>query len=168
MKLYLDLNKAGGQVPSTAMDSTPERTNVRAYNESFSRVSPGVMGGDPTGDSGGHHGDTSLDDELEADRKKDSDIAQERGLIQGMKPKGEEEDTKKSFAAELLDSFTVGLQKSLHATLPNDREVEFLLERGYSRDDILKGYAKITGADRARFVAWLEDRFHKSLDRLYR
>ncbi len=181
MNLYLDLKKAVGQVPSTSTGTVSERQGARSYNESFSRQSSGVTGGDPSPDdpqSGGKwsHED-SLDDDLEADRKRDTEIAQERGIV--AKP----ENTKKSEAVEILKSLT----ESLRTPMPNEVEIEYLTTQcyksetvidqygrvenvrvPYTRDDVIKGHARIDGYERSRFNAWLHERFQKSLGKLAR
>lgn len=184
MNLYLDLKKAVGQVPSTATEPVDDRRAARQYNESFSRRSSGVTGGDASADDPQQGGkwshDEPLDDELENDRKRDTQIAQERGIIR--KP-----DTQKSEAAEILKSFAAGLQAQVAPNMPNEAEVEYLttecyksetvidkygreenIRVPYTRDDVIKGYAKIEGSERSRFNAWLQERFQKSIGKLAR
>lgn len=184
MNLYLDLTKAVAQVPSTATDTPDDRRASRQYNESFSRR-PGGVGNDASHDDpqqGGKwsHGE-SLDDDLEEDRKRDTQIAQERGIV----PKPEQ--TKKSEAAEMLKSLAGLLHAQVEETLPNDVELEYLTTQcyksesvidqygrvenvrvPYTKDDVIKGHARIEGYERARFNAWLHERFQKSLGKLAR
>ena len=185
MILYIDLKKAVGQVPSTATGPVDERRAVRQHNESFGRQSAGAAGGDPSHDDPQQGGkwshDEPLDDELEADRKRDTQIAQERGIVS--KP----EKTQKSEAVDILKSFTGALRAEVDAFKPNDAEVEYLTTQcyksetvvdqwgrvenvrvPYTRDDVVKGYARIEGSERSRFNAWLHDRLQKSLGKLAR
>lgn len=181
MRFYIDLNKAGGQVPSTATSTVDDRQAARNYNESFSRRSSGVAGNDTQEDpqqGGKWSHDEPLDDELEADRKRDTQIAQERGIVS--KPA---EDTKKSETVEILKSLTSVLRNRV--STPTESEIEFLTTQcyksesvltdygtektvrvNYTKDDVMKGYARIEGADRVRFNAWLSERFQKSLGKL--
>lgn len=165
MNLYLDLNKAV-QIPSTANDAKPERQSIREYNESFTTSKTGVASepddkvhSDESGDNTG-----SLDDELENDRKLDTQVAQERGIVG--KP-----DVKKSLGDgfDMLKSLTDDMRDQLNAATPNVREVEYLVDVcGYSHDDVMKGYATITGSERNRFNAWLQDELRKSIRKLAR
>ena len=181
MKLYLDLRKAVGQIPSTATDTVSERRNVREYNESFTRHSSGAAGGDPSEDDpkvgGKWSHEESLDDELEGDRKRDTQIAQERGIIS--KP----ESTSKSEAINMLKS----LAASVMPDMPTETEITYLTTQcfksetvinrygveetvrvPYTREDVIKGRARIEGSERARFTDWLQERFQKSLSGLPR
>lgn len=170
MNLYLDLNKAV-QIPSTANDAKPERQSIREYNESFTTSKTGVAAepddkihSDESGDNTG-----SLDDELEDDRKLDTQVAQERGIVG--KPEGKAEDVKKSISDgfDMLKSFTAQMRDELNATAPNVREIEYLVDVcGHARADVVKGYATITGSERNRFNTWLQDELHKSIRKLTR
>lgn len=183
MNLYLDLKKAVGQVPSTSTDTPDEGRAARAYNESFARRPGGVANDakhdDPQVGGKWSQGD-SLDAELEEDRKRDTQIAQERGIVQGP-------EAKKSEAAEILKSFAAEMQAQVAPYMPNDTEIEYLTtqcyksesvldSRGvesivrtpYTRDDVQKGYARIEGSERARFNDWLHKRFVESLGKLTR
>lgn len=172
MNLYLDLNKAV-QIPSTGTDSISGNRAARAYEESFSRRSSGALGGDATPDDPEvgrkwrkvEQGDPSaLDTELEEDRKKDSEIAQERGVIVKEEDVGGGE-TKKAIA--LLKSFSTELSTQLAYYIPNEREMEYLtVVKGYSVDDVMKGYARISGYERAKFNEWLHARLTDSINRL--
>jgi len=166
MNLYLDLSKAV-QIPNTANDAKPERQSIREYNESFTTSKTDALSepddkvhSDDAGDNTG-----SLDDELENDRKLDTQIAQERGIVG--KP-----DVKKAFNVDgfdLLKSFTASLQDQLDVVTPNAREIEYLVDVcGYTRDDVMKGYATITGSERNRFNTWLQDELRKSIRKLAR
>lgn len=183
MNLYLDLKKAV-QVPSTGTDTPDERRASRQYNESFSRRPQGVH-------SDGSHDDPQqggkwsheepLDEELENDRKRDTQIAQERGIVRG--PEG----TAKSEAADMLKSFAAALQAQVAPSMPNETEVEYLTTQcyksetvinkygceenirvPYTREDVIKGRARIEGSERSRFNDWLQERFQKSLGKLVR
>jgi len=165
MNLYLDLKKAVGQVPSTATDTVSEREDSRRYKESFSRRSSGVLGGDASPDDpqvgGKWSHDEALDDELENDRKTDTQIAQERGIV------GKPEQSKAQEAADMLKSFTFDLQQQVSQIMPNECELEYLTDVcGYTREDVIKGLAKIEGFERAKFNAWLNARFQQSVSRL--
>lgn len=186
MNLYLDLKKAVGQVPSTATESPDDRRASRQYNESFSRR-PGGVGNDASHDDPRQGGkwshEESLDDELENDRKRDTQVAQERGIIS--KP----EETKKSSdeAVDILKSFADHMRAQVEPYMPNEAEIEYLttqcyksetvLDRfgqvenvrvPYTREDVIKGRARIQGLERARFNDWLQERFQKSLGKLAR
>ncbi len=185
MNLYLDLKKAV-QVPNTATDTPDDRRASRSYNESFSRRPGGVMGGDASSDDPQQGGkwshEDALDDDLENDRKRDTQIAQERGIIS--KPK---EDTAKSEAVEMLKSFAAYLHAQVEPNLPNETEIEYLTTQcyksesvvdkfgreenvrvPYTREDVIKGRARIEGSERSRFNDWLQERFQKSLGKLAR
>lgn len=185
MNLYLDLVKAGGQVPSTSTDTPDDRKASRSYNESFSRRPGGVSGGDASHDDphqGGKwgHGEP-LDDELEDDRKRDTQIAQERGIVNGG------ETTEKSEAADMFKSISFAMAEHVTGSMPDDAEVEFLttecyksesvvdsfgrvenIRVPYTRDDVVRGRARIVGSERSRFNDWLQERFQKSLGKLAR
>lgn len=185
MHIYLDLKKAV-QVPNTSTGPVTDRRAARQYEESFNRQSAGALGGEPTHDDpqqGGkwsHDEEDSVDNELEAARKKDSQIAQERGIILADK-------TEKSEAAEMLKSFASALGSHLDQFAPNPAEVEYLttqcfkseviqsefgpdkyLRVPYTRDDVFSGRARIEGLERAKFNSWLQERFQKSLGKLIR
>jgi len=172
MNLYLDLNKAV-QVPSTGTDSVSDSHARREYKESFGRTSVGVIGGDASHDDpdvgrkwrdAPDSGEGSLEEELEDDRKRDTEIAQERGIVA---KKEEAEPTKK--ALDILKSFTGDLTTQLAMYTPNDREIEYLTTvRGYSLEDVTKGYVGITGRERAQFNDWLHQRLKTSIGRLLR
>lgn len=166
MTLYLDLYKAV-QIPSTGTDAVSDAKNARRYKESFTRNHSGVMGGDASPDRpdvGKKWKESEdLDSELEEDRKLDSEIAQDRGVI--AKKPDEPESAKK--AINILKSFSDNLSEQLSKNLPNEREIEYLTTIcGYDADDVMKGYAKITGHERAKFHAWLHQRLKKSINRL--
>lgn len=167
MNLYIDLNKAV-QIPSTANDAQPEREGIREYNESFTTRKTGAAS-EPDDKSHADSSDNtgSLDDELEDDRKLDTQVAQERGIVG--KPEGK--DIKKAFSDgfDMLKSLTDDLQSQLNAVTPNVREVEYLTGIcGYTQDDVMKGYATITGSERNRFNSWLQDELRKSIRKLSR
>ena len=164
MNLYLDLNKAV-QIPSTANDETPEREDIRHYNESFTTRKTGALAepDDKTHSDTGDNTD-SLDDDLENDRKLDTQVAQERGIVG--KP-----DVKKSLGDgfDMLKSLTETMQDQLRAATPNVREIEYLVDVcGYTHDDVMKGYATIIGSERNRFNSWLQDELRKSIRKLAR
>jgi hypothetical protein len=173
MSLYLDLTKAV-QIPSTGTDTVSGAHSAREYKESFSRTSSGVTGGDPSPDKPevgkrwrDSDGEGSLDEELEADRKRDTEIAQERGIIAKKEDDSKQESTKK--ALDILKSFSGDLSAHLAAYTPNEREVEYLVDfRGYDAEDVAKGLVRITGRERAKFNDWLHSRLRTSIDRLLR
>lgn len=185
MNLYLDLKKAVGQVPSTSTDTPDERRASRQYNESFARRPNGVSGGDASHDDPQQGGkwshEESLDEDLENERKRDSQIAQERGIVRG--PEG----TAKSEAADMLKSFAAALTAQVAPNMPNETEIEYLTTQcyksetvinrygqeenirvPYTREDVIQGRAKIEGSERSRFNDWLQERFQKSLGKLVR
>lgn len=163
MNLYLDLNKAV-QIPNTATDTVSDRQGAREYNESFARRSSGVSGEPDDKVREKPDNTDTLDDELEDDRKLDTQIAQERGIVE--KP----EETKKSWEGfDMLKSLTASLDAEVAAYTPNSREIEYLVDIcGYTREDVMKGYATITGSERNRFNAWLQDELRKSIRKLAR
>lgn len=163
MTLYLDLHKAV-QIPSSGTDSSSETKEARRYKESFARTHSGVMGGDASPnrpDVGANWKESEdLQDELEQERKLDSEIAQERGVVSK-----KDDSTKK--AIDILKSFSSDLNEQIAKSLPNEREIEYLTTVcGYDVDDVMKGYAKITGHERSKFHAWLHQRLKKSINRL--
>lgn len=163
MNLYLDLNKAV-QIPSTANDSKPEREGIREYNESFTTRRTGVDNEPDDKERSDTDNTGSLDDDLENDRKLDTQVAQERGIVG--KP-----ETKKSlgYGFDMLKSLTDDIQSQLSGARPNVREVEYLTDIcGHSHDDVMKGYATITGSERNRFNSWLQDELQKSIRKLAR
>jgi|LakMenE01Jun11ns_1017448.scaffolds.fasta_scaffold9953112_7 hypothetical protein len=170
MNLYLDLNKAV-QIPSTGTDSVTGARAARSYEESFTRHSSGALGGDASPDDPdvgrkwrkAEQGDPeSLDAELEKDREKDSQIAQERGIVVR---KEEVKDTNK--ALEILKSLSGDLHEQLAYYMPNEREVEYLtVVKGNSVEDVMKGYVRISGYERARFNEWLHTRLMSSIHKL--
>lgn len=166
MNLYLDLNKAV-QIPNTATDSVPGRQGVRQYNESFDQRSSGVDSEPNDKDNEeSPNNEGSLDDTLEDDRKLDTQVAQERGIVEKPDAKAAK---KSSEASDMLKSFTASLQQQLGYARPNEREIEYLTsECDYSRDDVIKGRARITGSERNRFNTWLQGEFEKSIKRLAR
>ena len=80
MNLYLDLFKAVG-IPNTATGPADDRQSSRSYKESFSRDHSGVTGGEPDDHAIDANNSADADEDLESDRKSDSQIAQERGVV---------------------------------------------------------------------------------------
>ena len=163
MNLFLDLRKAVA-IPNTGTDAVPGPRAAREYKESFNKDHSGVTGGDVSEDKPEvgkrWKADEHADDDLEEDRKRDTEIAQERGVVG--KPV---EETKK--ALNILKSFTEDLKDQLNKSQPNEREIEYLTtECGYEYADVIKGRARITGRDRDLFNTWLHTRLRKSLQRL--
>lgn len=168
MNLYIDLTKAV-QIPSTSTDRVDGRRAARAHEESFNRRGSGAMGGDPSHDDpavGGKWAHEEGDDDLEANRKRDSQISAERGIT----PKKDEPETKKSQeAVEILKSFSSSLREQTAKAMPNEREVEYLTTVcGYDVEDVVKGHARIVGSERSRFNDWLHQRLQASISRLVR
>lgn len=168
MRLFLDLSKAV-PVPSVGTSSVSVQKDARSYNESFNRRSVGAMGGDASPDlpevgKQRRNSSESLDDALEEDRKRDSEISQERNLT----PKDsteEEEEEPTSKALAILKSFNNSL--SSIKVVPNPTEVEYLTSvAGYSPSDVYAGRAKIVGLERAKFNSWLLDKLTNSVQRL--
>lgn len=188
MNLYLDIsksvdfNKAGpGGGAAVGRDSTkPGRQVAREYNESFDQSPVGVMGGDGPADDPDvgprhrHSEEDSLDSELEEDRQADNKLAAERHTIRPIKKdeeeEEEEEETTKAIGTVALDiakSLNYRMDQALDQNRLNPVEEQFLLEElGYSKRDIVKGAASISGADRNRFSEWLTDRMQKSISNL--
>jgi hypothetical protein len=171
MNLYLDLHKAV-QIPTTGTDAVSGPHAARKYNESFNRVNSGVMGGDASPDRPEvgrkwrkPDQEDSLDEDLEEDRKKDSELAAERGIIPSKEKDDSSSTTKK--ALDILKSFSGELSTQLAAYTPNEREIEYLTAvRGYDYTDVVKGYVQISGRERSKFNDWLHERLKTSIDRL--
>lgn len=163
MNLFLDLRKAV-TVPNTGTDSSSGAKTARAYKESFDQDHSGVTGGDASEDDPEvgkrWKSDENADDDLEEDRKRDTEIAQERGVV-GKPP----EEAKK--ALDIIKALNTDLQEQLYKSQPNEREVEYLTTVcGYEYDDVVKGRARIVGRERDLFNTWLHNRLRKSLNRL--
>lgn len=166
MNLYIDLNKAVN-IPNTGTDRVDGNRAAREHKESFNRRGSGALGGDPTNDDpevGGKWAHGENDDDLEADRKLDSQVAAERGIV------GKKEEAKKSQeAVDILKSFSSAMREQAARTMPNEREVEYLTAVcGYDVDDVMKGRARIVGPERTRFNDWLHQRLQASISRLSR
>jgi hypothetical protein len=158
MNLYLDIRKAV-QVPSVSTDSIEGDRAARQHDSSFSRQSSGVIGGDASGDDP-EVGKKWKDGDVDDDEKSDSQIAEEKGIT--VKP-----DTKKSEAVDMLKSMRYGLEAQLQLSAPNSREVEYLTtECGYTHEEVVKGLAVISGAERNRFNTWLQNKFVNAVSRL--
>lgn len=187
MNLYLDIsksidfNKAGpGGGAAVGRDSDkPGRQVAREYNESFDQSPVGVMGGDGPADDPDvgprhrHSEEDSLDAELEDDRQADNKLAAERHLVRPIKDdeeEEEEEETTKAIGTVALDiakSLNYRMDQALDHNRLNPVEEQFLLEElGYSKRDIAKGDARISGPDRHKFSEWLTDRMQKSISSL--
>lgn len=187
MMLYLEdkaesFNKAvggGGQGGRVGRDSSkPSRQVAREYNTSFDESPVGVMGGDGRADDPDvgpqhrHSEEDALDNELEEQRQADNALAADRGII----PKDddddddEEEETTKSIGSTALDiakSLNYKMDAALSRKSLNPTEEQFLREElGYSKHDITKGVARISGSDRHRFSEWLSSRVQKSISHL--
>jgi len=144
MNLYLDLNKAV-QVPNVSTGPKSGEQAARAHEDSFNTRSSGVSGGDPTPD------DPDVGKKWRGSNESDEDD----------KP----ETTSK--AVDILKAFTARLQTEVEKSVPNEREVEYLMDEcGYSREEISKGYARIVGHERARFNTWLNARFMHSVSQM--
>lgn len=172
MRIYLDLNKAGGT--STGGTTTKKEGQSIASNaESYAESPSGVANADASYDDPkvGKKWKHSEDDgeELEAARQKRNKQAQDRNLV----PTPEEAGTvKKAFdesANDMVKSLTSGLRSSLGLHQLTNTEVEFLqVIKGYSSEEIQKGGQLIAGKDRKLFSDWLCERVAKSLDGIYR
>lgn len=66
----------------------------------------------------------------------------------------------------ILKSISGSLEAARKAYQPNPTEVSFLLEQGYTVDEIMKGQVCITGRLRGLFQDWLCDRMAKSVNSL--
>ncbi len=189
MNLYLDISKSldfnkagpGGGGAMVGRDSTkPGRQVAREYKESFDQSPVGVMGGDGPADDPDvgprhrHSEEDALDTELEEDRQADNKLAAERHTIRPIKDEEdeeeEEEETIKSLGSTAIDivkSLNYRMDYELQKNSLNPVEEQFLLEElGYSRHDIAKGTAIISGINRHRFSEWLSDRMQKSISNL--
>lgn len=171
MRLYLDLNKSGGQTSGGKVTPSEEQS-IAEHDESFLESPSGVANAsnsydDPDKGKKWNHGN-SLDDAQEEKRQKRNDKAAKRNLI----PTEEEAGMKKAFdesANDMVKSLTNGLRDSLGLHQFTSTEVEFLqIIKGYSPDQIQRGEVSIAGRDRKLFSDWLCQRVAKSLDDLYR
>ena len=102
-------------------------------------------------------------------------MAQERGTVpkdddEEEEEEEEEEDTTKSLGSTALDivkSLNYRMDAVLGNKSLNPTEEQFLLEElGYSKNDITKGIAQISGPNRNRFTEWLARRMQKSISHL--
>jgi hypothetical protein len=80
----------------------------------------------------------------------------------------DEKAKKSSEAVEILKSFNAVLVREIQQSQPNDTEVEYLLEKGFTEEDITCGRARIVGPERGRFNQWLHNRLTKSISKLGR
>lgn len=155
MKLYLDLNKAVSQVPSTGTDHRSGERASKDYDESFTRVHTGVAGGDPTADKPEVGRRWSHSDE-DDDDKSDNEILKES-------------TSKAQEAVDILKSLSTVAKSQLTKALPNERETEYLVHVcGYEMEDVIKGRARIVGHERDRFNSWLHKKLLDSIGRLSR
>lgn len=156
MRLYLDLNKALSQVSATGVDHKSGERAAEEHKESFSRDHTGVSGGDPSTDKpevGGKWSHSSDED----DSKTDNEILKD-------KPVAKAQDS-----IDILKSLTRNMHDHVSKALPNEREVEYLTQEcDYNFEDVVKGRARITGYERAKFNRWLNQRLQSSISRLYR
>lgn len=160
MKLYLshDLIKAGGgQSSGATRNTTTEEQSTREYNSSYARRYEGVASGeamDPDDpDVGGKWPDSdTVSDEVNSELENAEESEDDE----------KEDSTKK--ALECLQEFNKSLSWEVKKLQPADVEVEFLLCKGYTMEQINEGRVAITGRLRDLFNAWLCDRLVKSVD----
>lgn len=170
MRLYIPLDTVSKAVniPNAGMETVSERRNARNYNESFTRVSPGVSGDSDAPDKPNvgakweHDEENSIDDDVEKDREKDKKINQSRGVVKADKKPKEATEMAKSISSSMRD---VARQNSF-----NPLEVEFLKSHfeGCTDDDIIKGRVAITGRHRQAFNEWLCSKLVKDPNKIYR
>ncbi len=164
MRLYLDIAKAVGQVPTTGREAVTGAQARRAYVESFDTDYAGEGNNfgpdDPSVGSKPGTG-TTVRDELDQLEEQDNQDLSDRNII----PAAEEATTPPEVekAISLLNSLNKSLSHEIAATLPNPLEIEFLLEKGISPLLIDAGQARIHGRMRDEFQGWLQARLFKSV-----
>jgi len=155
MRLYLDIHKAV-TVPNVSTSPSDDRQASRAYKESFSRDHSGVSGGEPD-DHAISSNPADADADLEEDRKSDSQVAQERGIV------GKPVNKAINHLNDLAKSFNMIVETATISPL----EYEYLTsEREYDPLDVRKGLVSIVGRERNMFNAWLVDRMRGAVSRL--
>lgn len=155
MRLYLDIHKAVA-VPNVSTSPSDDRQASRAYKESFSRDHSGVSGGEPDDHAISANGPDS-DEDLESDRKADSKVAQDRGIVG--KPINK--------AITQLNDIAKSFNNIVDAATISPLEYEYLTaEREYDPLDVRKGLVSIVGRERNMFNAWLVDRMRNAVSRL--
>lgn len=160
MNLYIDLLKAEGQGSAVGQNtnvSSPRRK--RLVDESYNKHPVGVMGGDGKPDDPNvgpkHNHSSSLDEDLEEERKNYADTQDSKNIIRAPK---ESEETRKSLA------FLECIGDMVEVQDYNPVEREFLeQELGFTNSDLVKGISPLSPTDRARFGQWLDARMHESV-----
>lgn len=164
--LFLDLNKAVGQVPSTGREAVDKRTAALEYVESFDQEYAGE-GNSFTEGTGRKGSGTSVRDVVDTARDAADKDAVDRKLVAA--PEDDEEETvpaETEKALNILKSLNTDLGRVVAAHKPNDHELSFLLSKGYSAEAVAAGIVKIAGPMRHEFNMWMYNNLNKSLQSL--
>jgi len=171
MNLYLDINKAVSQMPSTGQDA-PDEDRAKAedshsYGKDYSGSSNDSMNSGTV---------TKADSVLEESDEEREDVGSyDENMVK--KPKKKEKKVEKAFAVipdekvmadfkdrnkevsksatRMLKAVAANSERIINASKPNRAETEFLKSLGYTDSDIDAGSARITGGNRAKFNQWL-------------
>lgn len=167
MRLFLEpTSKAIGQVNTAGVETKHEDRDVEEQEDSYARRPVGVASGHEADPDDPDVGKQWRDGETQGDAVRQvRDSNKKNAVKDGM-------ISKKSFsdeASDLLKSVTATVQEDIRKSMPNDAEVDFLVDvMGRDRSEVLKGLHWISGRDRDLFNDWVCDRMTKSIDALIR
>ena len=185
MNLYIDINKAVSQMPSTGQDAPDDdrakAENSHSYGKDYSGSSNDSMNAGTVtkadsvlADSDEERADVgSYDENMVKKPKKEEKgkngvekafaVAPDEKVMDDFKYRNKE--ISKS-ATRMLNAVAVNSEIILKSTRPNQAESEFLKSIGYTDSDIAKGRARITGVNRSKFNRWLCDNLMQNIDSL--
>jgi hypothetical protein len=158
-----DVCKAGAALESAGKTVDPAEVDERrAKNNSYKRTLLGISGAATVDDP-------AVGKDWHGDKEEETEAEEESEAIwPGASAKVNLEESKKSIRKSIAALKTLPKIRGPHSY--TDKEVEFLLSKGFSEDDINLGQIKVTKELASEFMDFLKNDMFKSLEaiNLYR